>query len=459
MKPSAGATALIVWTAFAGPAFAEDVDAFVVLWSTGSFGEDRALWLDRMKRLGEPIAEFVELPSGYPLPGDSSNFTLGHCPKDRAKDGEEAVRLLKGILGDDLGTFSEKREAATLACPRPRMGWTVDSSWDGRRSEGGHDVFRLRALKLVRATPEGEERTVLIQLLSPRSGDLLDWRVVKLGRGCDVRFLKDKAHAGLLSMEKSCGGAQKEELAFTNVNGKVSQPPGVEASSNLQAVIWAERPSADEARTVLGGWKEEGAVLTRFVSLAASYPRIATADQLPGVPPAVHAVVLAVCPEDRLQEALTVMKSLSVNLDLRKVTPSSGTLGCPTVLSHPNVETRFKKDGLELLVVADEHDRFVYLRNADRKLLGRRNATVDGQHVGPGFPTDFGCQSTSNLKGSNLVGWKWSGCRAQDSERHCFQYSKELSYTISDGKLDIGGKAAKPIRVNCTSWPDLFSGD
>src|SRR5689334_4054140 len=82
------------------------------------------------------------------------------------------------------------------------------------------------------------------------------------------------------------------------------------APATSNAIIWTGAADPIAAREKLDAWAKDEATWSRRVKLAEGYPRLVKSDELPGLKPGFHVVLLGICNAEKTRPRTRTLKDL-----------------------------------------------------------------------------------------------------------------------------------------------------
>jgi hypothetical protein len=449
--------ALLCWTSVAAPrpAAPEEASALVVLKGVDSADEAAAV-MQRWARVSSLIGKVLQVPAGYPRTVTRSEFPeikqgrqlviLGVCPADRA---QSIVRQLEVPLSS--GFVQEVGLKGALACPKPVDGWSfVEGSWVSVKA----GVNDLDSDRYERTDPQtGAQQTLVHLYQRDASMDLVGSQELTFAAGCTTSVTGD---ASAIRIEKTCtasGEPPKEVLRFTIANGKIAQALDASTMKDLRALVWVSGKTEEAARDAIARWDREKIAVADLVSLAPGFPKVARAEDYPGLTPGTHAVLLGLCPASRLEQegGWKVLQAFDPNARLVSVKARAGEPACPAASDKGTVawSKRLRSGAHDLTVTtfvnsARIWDLRVFLRGPNGALLDwkREDARTSEQHKQGGQ-----CMSlpeagdTPSAIEVSFYCYDLSGDELLSSE---LAWSQDFTYSIEAGKLAVKMRVDPP---------------
>ena len=139
------------------------------------------------------------------------------------------------------------------------------------------------------------------------------------------------------------------------------------ATSN--AIIWKGSNDPAAARELFDAWPKDEAIWSRRVKLAEGYPRLVKSDDVPGLKPGFHVVLLGICNAEQVRPRTRTLKDLYPMTYWRPLTAAQPD-ACPEVYCT-DTDDMAAVPGGTFLEGADSHSRELGAFEVDRREVSR----------------------------------------------------------------------------------------
>jgi hypothetical protein len=273
------------------------------------------------------------------------------------------------------------------------------------------------------------DATALMEAAKGGHTEVLD---ALLAKGADPG---KKNKAGLTARELAEQEGQAEAVLLLS---RVEKRPPPDLSKGVDAIVWGGGKRPEDAERWLSQWTREAAEYRDLVVPASGYPRAVKSDEVAGMKPGFHVVVLGYCPATQTRDVLAAFKGVAERVYIRRVKLAPDHEACPTLplkLRREALEVVGDAEGarLQLAVFAGPRgeEAWVTLRNKEGERLDfRRSAALE----------DCDCDGeVSALGGEISVSW-------DRGEPDCFlPNGKSVTAAIAKGALKLDESSSPSV--------------
>lgn len=230
--------------------------------------------------------------------------------------------------------------------------------------------------------------------------------------------------------------AQEPEPASEAAEEAETDEPPVKRSGKMEVLVLGGGKTPEEAEAWMGHWKAASALMGNLVGLDEGFPRVMRSDEVAGLNPGFHIVVLGFCAVEERAAPFTLIKAFFPGTYAKAVTGQEES--CPTGGSELPIEqhtVNLKKEGLRMaaVVTSSEEDAQAYIA------LFRGNTLLHHQSESYGDRSEGFPQScTLRLKGTKARMMTEVACSIDATECNDFvtYYRNRTTYTVEGGKLE-----------------------
>ena len=228
-----------------------------------------------------------------------------------------------------------------------------------------------------------------------------------------------------------------------------------------RAVVWTGGRSSDEAKRHLERWGVEAPLAAGVVALPRDAPRLVRSDDVPGLKPGFHVLLLGLCEPAAADAVLPLLQALYPGTYVRPVRVSAAQLDCPRPVHEAKVlgkETRVQGPRsltVTLLRTASGspgdngprlHVRTV-LRDAEGKQVDRQVEDMDEHEEGRA-----GREVSLRRKGDALV--LRTACTSYLNHPFCTPTIRTTAATLTPGPEKVLVSEQKSTRGGQCDWSD-----
>ncbi|MFO0600451.1 MAG: hypothetical protein U0228_34400 [Myxococcaceae bacterium] len=215
------------------------------------------------------------------------------------------------------------------------------------------------------------------------------------------------------------------------------------AGGPANLLVWGGGKTPALAQASLDDWKQRSGAWSSWINLASGYPRVVKSDDVQGLNPGFHIVVLGACSDAEVTMRLDLLKLLEPSVYQKAVTwpeapacPQLGTKDVPWEDVSPIVRTKVAGGELSALTISRGRDQVwaseVLVRfqpkSGDPVFENYEHADCDGGNFAPragGLAVEVECVT------GRCTTWGTSLIR--------------YTYTVKDGQVSESTKVAKVI--------------
>ncbi|MBL8953567.1 MAG: ankyrin repeat domain-containing protein, partial [Myxococcaceae bacterium] len=142
-------------------------------------------------------------------------------------------------------------------------------------------------------------------------------------------LLERGANQKLKSKEGKTALSIAEDVRSTEVIALLA-PGSPSATAGVDALIWGGGTTPADGEKWLALFKAEQNNYARLVEFPAGYPKVVKSDDVPGMKPGFHVVLLGTCAGDEARHTLALFKGVAERVYARRVQVEAAQAACPT---------------------------------------------------------------------------------------------------------------------------------